>query len=282
MKRIPSCIFYLFIFFSANLAAQQSEEIVQSQAPIREILAGTDSISLEKFILWHSILDTMVWRYHRHNATMNINRFSDASTLDFRLSAQEKLEQQIDRDYVGARLSQDQLDRPALLNITGLTRFGANALRNYKNRPRNVSELPIPSQMEMDILNIIWENEHATGREIYEGLDSTQLLTFLQLRENLQQMSKTGFLSEKIISPQNPFTFMTPLGDYSFEMSPKNKRNREYEYRPLVARQDMFNYLSSRLYLLNGEASPPQSEVEKLHELLLRMISSSQTSHLLP
>ncbi|KAA3660376.1 MAG: hypothetical protein DWQ10_06795 [Calditrichaeota bacterium] len=274
-RKLTYSLFFLLAFTGKSFA-QSSDQVMENKLPLSEILAGTDSVSIEKFIIWQTALDTMIWRYHQQNSLLIFNRITDARHNEFRLTPLEKQEMQIDRDYVGANLSHDQLDNPPLLSISGLTRLGANAIRAYKNKPKKVSELPIPTELEIDILNIIWQNERATGRDIYAKLDSTHIVTFIQLREKLHHMARTGFLNKRIISPQNPFTFMTPIGDYSIEMSPKNRRNREFEYRSLVARGDMFDYLSSKMYQSKDKKSSEGRGEKALRDLLLRMISVSQ------
>ncbi|KAA3612119.1 MAG: hypothetical protein DWQ05_19145 [Calditrichaeota bacterium] len=278
MKKIFCFLLLPVCFFVGKMQAQHPDDPVEKTSDLAQYLSCSDSLSIQKFIRWHANLDTMIYNYHRDQNSLSFQLAVEKAGFDFNLSPQEKLSRQIDQDYAGSRLHRDQIDGPALLSLSGLTRMGVQALRKNKAGIKKASEVPLPSALDIDILNLIWQKENITGGDIYAGLDSTNILTFIQLRRRLQKMEKIGFLRKKIISPQNPFTFMTPIGDFSFEMSRKNRRNREYAYNSRIDRQDLINYLNAQVYLMSDtpkNTDQKDDEFEALHRLILRLISSS-------
>ena len=262
------------LIFTGFAKAQPAVEDSVTQAQVRENLAGIDSITIMRFIHWNAQLDTMLFKYYQSQTQLNFNFAVENNSLNFNLDPQANWSRQIDRDYTGNRLLRDQIDKPGLLSLSGLALMGVNALRKQTQKAKKVEDLPIPSDLELEILNLVWDKEGATGRDIYAALDSSTFLTFVQLRQKLSKMARAGFISAKIISPQNPFTVLTPIGSFSFEMSPRNRRNREYQYLPLIRKDELFRYLSARYYLIssNGEGDS-NAELKVLHGLLTRLLA---------
>ncbi|NOY60755.1 MAG: hypothetical protein GXO75_17750 [Calditrichaeota bacterium] len=107
----------------------------------------------------------------------------------------------------------------------------------------------IPSPQQLAALDFIWDaKKKVTDQEIYASLDSTVRVTSEDMNRILAGLARRGILSRKIVSPQNEFTIMTPLGSQGIEMSAKNRRNRVYEYKANIERADMVRFLNAALY----------------------------------
>jgi hypothetical protein len=85
-------------------------------------------------------------------------------------------------------------------------------------------------------------------------------------------MAARGVLDREQISPRHEFTF---FGGIAIEMSSLNRKNREYLYRPKVARQTMLSYLDATAFS-HGLASPTIHSliVEHLHKLMGRLAAA--------
>jgi len=109
----------------------------------------------------------------------------------------------------------------------------------------------IPTRAELDILEILWVKEEVQDTTIYSCLDTTLNITMMDLNQLLAGMTKKGFVSRKIVSPRNEFNAFGVL----IEMSPKNRRNRVYEYRSLVNRNLMRTFIDANAFLFKEDSS---------------------------
>jgi len=126
-------------------------------------------------------------------------------------------------------------------------KYLADKMKKKKSRVVKINFIPSPEQLAA--LDFIWNaKKKVTDQEIYASLDSTVRVTSEDMNRILAGLARRGILSRKIVSPQNEFTIMTPLGSQGVEMSAKNRRNRVYEYKANIERADMVRYLNAALY----------------------------------
>ncbi len=142
-----------------------------------------------------------------------------------------------------------------------------------QKRPR-LQDLPPLDPEELHLLTVIWEKGSATGPQIYASLDSSVRMTAEMTWRVLRRLARKGYLAEKLISPQSPFTIQTPFFSVPIEMSAKNRRNREYLYRPLVGETEILHFLVAQKYLQSRQRSGANgrsgSRLEKMIEILVR------------
>lgn len=127
---------------------------------------------------------------------------------------------------------------------------GAKYLSDKMKKKKKAVKIDfIPSPEQLAALDFIWNaQKKVTDQEIYASLDSSVRVTSEDMNRILAGLARRGILSRKIVSPQNEFTIMTPLGSQGIEMSAKNRRNRVYEYKANIEREDMVRYLNAALY----------------------------------
>ena len=131
----------------------------------------------------------------------------------------------------------------------------------WERSPRVWKNDFIPSDLQLHILNTLWQEKVATQMDIYRHLDSLYAITAEQLNKQLDRMVQVGLVERKIISPQNLFTILSPIRRYQIEMSAKNRKNRVYLYRPRVEREKILQFLLARSYLVRtGEGSPQEAK----------------------
>ncbi len=109
----------------------------------------------------------------------------------------------------------------------------------------------IPTRAELDVLEVLWAKEEVQDTTIYTCLDTTMNITMLDLNKLLEGMARKGFVSRKIVSPRNEFNVFGNL----IEMSPKNRRNRVYEYHTLVDRDLMRTFIDANAFLFKQDSS---------------------------
>lgn len=106
----------------------------------------------------------------------------------------------------------------------------------------------IPTLLQLSAFNTVWEKSQATDQDIYANLDSSVVTTSEELNGELSRLEKQGFLTRKIVSPRNELTLMTPIGAKAVEMSPTNRRNRIFEYKPKIEKEQVLRFLNAALY----------------------------------
>jgi hypothetical protein len=146
-------------------------------------------------------------------------------------------------DPIGARLQQEQLGIPSLLNVGNLIGEGLKFLAGKTGAGQKTQELwtAIPTETEARVMNIIWSSRTTTSSDIYSQLDSVAI-TFKDLQTVLDNMVARGLVERDQVSPKNEFTI---LGAFAIEMSRKNAKNREYAYRPRTSRKMFYTFLDA-------------------------------------
>jgi hypothetical protein len=136
--------------------------------------------------------------------------------------------------------------------LTGTKRIEMRTKKAGRTRSRNGKKSKqkldfIPSHIELEALNLIWEFGEITDMEIYAQIDTSLKITAKDLNSALEKLEEKGLLSRWIVSPQNKFGFNILPEDFGIEMSAKNRRNRVYRYRSHIDRETVLRYLTAAL-----------------------------------
>lgn len=250
-----------------------------ARSEIAKMLSNTDSTSFALFLKERAATDTAAWKYYllQNSPFLNFqkNTKNMGSQLTFEMA--DIVEQQIERDFMGDRLKSTQMDAPGLISLSGLAIQGFAKLGRGKSAKRKVSELPMPTLAELKLLAVIWEKPNISDTELYSNLDSSEVTTFAMMRDRLDDLSRKGFITKDIISPQYPFDFITPFGTIRVEMSPKNRKNQEFAYTSLVDRKKLFEHVNTQ-YSLAALAENSKSNIqrEQLRQLLHHFLQINQ------
>jgi predicted transcriptional regulator len=177
-------------------------------------------------------------------------------------------------DYIEDRFRREELGLPPMSNLNNL--FGAGVKFLADKLGMTGAKQPfavIPSETEIEVMNVLWKKHEATTGEIYAELDSAQL-TAVDLQQMLATMTERGLLDREQISPRHEFSF---FGVVAVEMSSQNRKNREYLYRPNVTRQSMLSYLDATAFS-QRLVSPANHSliVEHLRKLMSRLAAATE------
>ncbi len=170
-------------------------------------------------------------------------------------------------DPIGARLQQENLGIPSLLNVGNLIGQALKSLAGQSGGGQNPPELwtAIPTETEARVMNSLWAARAATSSEVYSHLDSVAL-TFKDLQTVLDNMVARGLVEREQISPKSEFTI---LGAFAIEMSRKNAKNREYVYRPRTSRRMFYTFVDALAF---SRHSSLKSEDIALRDHLSRLL----------
>ncbi|MBN1466039.1 hypothetical protein JXA02_09770 [candidate division KSB1 bacterium] len=150
-------------------------------------------------------------------------------------------------DRVQRGIEQQNLGQPRPLVLTEALNEAAHSLSDLLNKDRDEKPVRldfVPSEVELDVLQIVWENDSATDIDIYAALDSSVRITAVDLNRTLEKLDQKGILRRSLVSPRNEFTL--PLG--KIEMSATNRRNRVYQYESRIDVSEVLRYLQAVLY----------------------------------
>lgn len=148
-------------------------------------------------------------------------------------------------DPLGAELRRRFSDVPHTVPLNQLIKGLVDSFESKTKRSPG-SEIAIPTDLEIDILNDLWAQETATASDIYARLDTIWHITSEDLRGILEQMAQHGFLERKQISPSHPFSL---FGLAQIEISSKNRKNRVYLYWPVIPKDELITYIDAKRYL---------------------------------
>lgn len=121
-----------------------------------------------------------------------------------------------------------------------------NLLPHWEGHPKK-QLTALPSDLEIEVLDQLWSEPLATDPELYIKLPPYLRITAEQFGQVLEEMVQAGLLARKQVSPQNLFTILTPFGATQIEMSPLNRKNRVFIYRPLVNRKELLSLVMQRI-----------------------------------
>jgi hypothetical protein len=159
-------------------------------------------------------------------------------------------------DRIDEEFRRDELGLPPMFNFGTLIGKGVKYLTGKLGaRPSSNPLAVIPSEVEIEVMNVLWKKDAVTSSEIYVNLDSINL-TALDLQHTLANMADRGLLDRHQISPRHELSI---FGVFTLEESSLNRKNREYLYRPKVTCQTMLSFLdatafSRRLVATNGHS----------------------------
>lgn len=278
-------VFAFLLIAGIDRAHAQSQPAKLDSAGLAETLAGTDSTALEQFRRRQELLDSALSQLLRDFSpemlTFDVEsqRSGDPFQLDS-LDLQAKA--QALQDYIGEELRRYQVD--PILDFGKLLRAVADLFRKDGRERPSIADLPLPSPVEIDVLSLLWQNGTSTNLDLYAGLDSSisANLTAETFWNMLHDMARRGFVSEKLISPQQ--LLMVGVGPFStpVEMSAKNRKNRLFEYDPLVQQDEMLAFLEAKNYLArqadatNGDAGMAMRTERLLMRLLARQRQAAE------
>ena len=176
-------------------------------------------------------------------------------------------------DHIDRRLNRETPGAGKHLSVTGALAAGAQQLQKSLKSEKPVRFRQIPSRTELSVFKVLWEKEKATSLDIYAHIDTGIHVSAEDFNHVLNKMTTQGMLQRKLISPRNEFTLGMIGG--GIEMSPKNRRNRVYEYECRVRPEHVIRYLNAALYHLESGTSAENDTVEvklkkDLQEKILR------------
>ncbi|MGH7456423.1 MAG: BlaI/MecI/CopY family transcriptional regulator [bacterium] len=251
----------------AAIAAENPRDTLDAVA----ILRGEAQYTREQWLRRQRFIENIfIQNASLYDSTLFF-RLEKKSALSLNQSELRSLSPRVDN--IDERLRREQLGAPSLFNVGNLIgagvkylaeRFGAGGA---KPQPLAV----IPSDLEIEVMKVLWQQPEATTSTIYAQLDSTRL-TAVDLQRVLDAMAERGLLERRQISPRHEFTI---LGAIPIEMSAKNRKNREYLYRPQVTRQTMLTFLDATAFS-QRLASPTNHStiVAHLHKLMSRLATA--------
>jgi len=189
-------------------------------------------------------------------AVSGLSDTSRSGTLFFELAKEQRLPFILDSkglqglnlgssDPIGDDLRRRQAD---VSPVIPLNQAIQNLVKNLgKSKPKPASgNLPVPTDMEVDILKVLWVDGTATASQIYAKLDTNAVIFAEELQDVLKKMVNRGFLDRKQLSPSNEFGL---FGLAKIELSSKNRKNKVFLYWPIITRQKLFTYLDAQRYL---------------------------------
>jgi len=196
-----------------------------------------------------------VEKYKLLENTIDVLPGSGVSGLDFKIDAMPlpfvlDLEglQGLDLapvDLIDGDIQRRYHDVRATIPLTAAIESLVRSLKK-SSRKRDVQDLPLPTDMEIDVLKVLWVKGNATPGEIYAQLDTSNMIFAEQLQNVMEKMVGRGFLDRKKISPSHEFTL---FGFAKIELSSKNRKNKVYLYWPIITREKLFTYLDAKRYL---------------------------------
>lgn len=124
----------------------------------------------------------------------------------------------------------------------------------------------IPSNLQLSVLNTLWQENSATQLDVYAGIDPEIPITAEKLNVQLDRMVNLGLVERKLISPQHLFMILSPLKAFQVEMSSRNRKNRVYLYRPRVKRREIFQLILARYYRVKNEGVGRPAEIDRLNK----------------
>ncbi|MFQ5604511.1 MAG: BlaI/MecI/CopY family transcriptional regulator [bacterium] len=245
-------------------------------APAKEILTKNTLEEKQFTVRKHDFIDQVAIRHSALTSdTSLVFEFKLKSYSSLLLSPEELHEiTPQGADPGGEAIRRRFHDIPPTVPLNGLIR-SLIAKSKSSRKKRSLAEMPLPSDLEIEILKVLWVQPIASSSDIYAQLDSTLPLTSEDLNKILEQMAERGFLDRKKVSPSHEFNL---FGIAQIELSSKNRKNKLYLYWPLVPKKELITYLDSKRYLAfaaaqkNGHNGNENSYYKILKEKLNRII----------
>jgi len=273
--KLETRLLLLQLLTAGALTAQSAYDSTVQALKARDILTGNTA---------HSKL-FLVRKYGFINDTVTIfSSAHDDTSLTFQLQAKpnvslyltpEELHEipQVGPDPFGEEWRRRISDTPRTVPLNQLLQSIAESFNKPSPRLSDGS-LPIPTNLEIDILKALWEKTAATPSDIYAQLDTSWKITSEDVTAILDDMANRGFLGSKKISPSHEFSL---FGIAGIEMSPLNRKNKVFLYWPVVPKDKLITYLDAKRYLAYSSASETAANgqvayYKLLEEKLYRLI----------
>ncbi len=263
------------LFAASALTAQPTTDSTVHALKARDILTGNTPNSKLFLVRKYSFINDTVTLFSSAH---------DDTSLTFQLRAQpnvslyltpEELQDipQVGPDPEGPEIRRRFSDTPPTVPLNSLLQGIAES---FKKPSPQLSDgtLPIPTDLEIDILKTLWEKTAATPSDIYAQLDTAWKITSEDLAAILEEMANRGFLDRKKISPSHEFSLFGVAG---IEMSPLNRSNKVFLYWSVVPKAKLITYLDAKRYLAyssaqetaaNGQVAYYKLLEEKLNRLI--------------
>ncbi len=136
-------------------------------------------------------------------------------------------------------------DIPPTISLSQAVQSIVESYRKSRRKARR-NQWPVPTDLEIDALKVLWVEGKATSGEIYAKLDTSTMIFAEELQNVLKNMVDRGFLDRKQISPSHELSL---FGFAKIELSSKNRKNKAYLYWPIVTRKQLHSYLDAKRYL---------------------------------
>ena len=286
-KKIRLAIRFFLIGLTATLiftktsqaySKERKEAYVELPAEAKDILTGrTPEQKLYIIRKFHFI----------RNATTGISTIigSAEADLSFEFQSQQPLlyltKEQLHKTYphgpdpFGQELHRRLSDTPPTLPLFSAYLLGVPDAVEKAPKFTFIPHVSIPSNTEIDVLKVLWQQPGSSSSEIYANLDTVTHVTSEDLQKVLASMSDRGLLARKKISPSHNFSL---FGIVSFELSAQNRKNKLYVYWPIVPKGRLITYVDSQRYLALASAKNNSIKARKysyqryLAEKLYRLV----------
>ncbi len=149
-------------------------------------------------------------------------------------------------DPFGQELHRKLSDTPPTLPLFAAHLLGVPDAVKKAPESTFIPHFLIPSDTEIDVLKVLWQQPGSSSSEIYAQLDTVTHVTSEDLQKVLESMSNRNLLVRKKISPSYNFSL---FGFVSFELSSQNRKNKLYIYWPIVPKGNLITYVDSQRYL---------------------------------
>jgi len=269
-KIFPYCV---ILTLALTAQAQDTIAVRDDTLDARTVLSGESAEAREQWLRRQIFVDNIL--------TQNAIIAGD-SLLIFRLQQQTPLslsKSQLNAiaprlDQMDEKFRREQLGLPSMSPLGTLIGKGIKYLsEKFSGAPNNPLAV-IPSETEIEVMNVLWKKTTATSSEIYANLDSTNNLTAVDLQQTLAVMADRGLVDRRQISPRHELTI---LGVFTIEESALNRKNREFLYQPRVARRTMLSFLDATAFshrlASNGS---PSLVVDHLRKLMNRLAVAAE------
>ena len=177
-------------------------------------------------------------------------------------------------DKIDRENTKRNLGHEPTVPLTSLVAGALSELNKLLSSPKKPRIQHIPSDIQLEALNVIWQEQQATDMDIYAQLDTSLRLTATDLNNALGDLYQDGIVSRKQVSPKNEFTV---LGGVKIEMSAQNRRNKVYEYKAEVKRGEFIDYLNGVLFDVQKQSggiitTSDSLKADRLYKKILRIV----------
>ncbi len=243
-------------------AQEKNKKPVQNSENAKQLLSGTSPEEQEyaarKYQFIREALSRLVDT--TANGSLSFELATDQQKLPFFLDAEGL--QGLNPDGIFPHDDIPQAHNPDIPPTISLNKAIESMVELFKKGAKKArySKLPVPSDLEIDVLKVLWVENNATSSEIYAKLDTSSLIFAEELQHLLKNMVNRGFLDRKKISPSHELSL---FGLAKIELSAKNRKNKLYLYWPIVTKEGLQTYLDAKRYLALIDAREENNRLNK-------------------